>query len=76
MDLDSGSTAVAYRLLGVPTPLFTPLFVCSRATGWATLVAEQGANNKLIRPAADDVGPETRPFVPIAERREGAGTPG
>ena len=61
-------SASAYRLLGIPTSLFTPIFVCSRITGWAAHVFEQRANNKLIRPTADYVGPDARPFVPIAER--------
>jgi 2-methylcitrate synthase len=65
-------TAVAYRLLGVPTPLFTPLFACARVAGWAAHVAEQRADNKLIRPTADYIGPGPRPVVPIAGRTTGA----
>jgi 2-methylcitrate synthase len=61
-------SASAYRFLGIPTPLFTPIFVCSRITGWSAHIFEQRANNKLIRPTADYVGPDARSFVPIAER--------
>jgi 2-methylcitrate synthase len=61
-------SASAYRFLGIPTPLFTPIFVCSRVAGWAAHIVEQRANNKLIRPTADYVGPEPRAFVPIAAR--------
>jgi 2-methylcitrate synthase len=61
-------SASAYRFLGIPTPLFTPLFVCSRITGWSAHIFEQRANNKLIRPTADYIGPEARAFVPIGER--------
>jgi 2-methylcitrate synthase len=66
-------TAVAYRLMKVPTSMFTPLFVCSRVTGWAAHVAEQRSHNKLIRPTAEYIGPEPRPFVSITDRRPGAG---
>ena len=61
-------SASAYHFLGVPTPLFTPIFVFSRTAGWAAHVFEQRANNRLIRPSADYVGPATRDYVPIAQR--------
>src|SRR6478736_1129502 len=61
-------SASAYRFLGIPTPLFTPIFVCSRISGWAAHIFEQRANNKLIRPTADYVGPEARAFVTLAKR--------
>jgi 2-methylcitrate synthase len=67
-NLDFYSASV-YRFLGIPTPLFTPLFICSRVTGWAAHVVEQRADNRLIRPSADYVGPPPRPFVPIALRK-------
>ena len=55
-------SASAYRYMGIPTPLFTPLFVCSRITGWAAHIMEQRANNKLIRPNAEYIGPEPRDY--------------
>src|SRR5581483_10314411 len=61
-------SASAYHFLGIPTPLFTPIFVLSRISGWAAHVIEQRASNRLIRPTADYVGPEPRPFVPIDQR--------
>jgi 2-methylcitrate synthase len=61
-------SASAYHFMGIPTELFTPIFVCSRITGWAAHIMEQRANNKLIRPAADYIGPDTRPVVPLAQR--------
>jgi 2-methylcitrate synthase len=61
-------SASAYRLLGIPTPLFTPIFVCSRISGWSAHVFEQRANNKLIRPTADYVGPAPRPYLPLDRR--------
>ncbi|MEO1203360.1 MAG: 2-methylcitrate synthase [Pseudomonadota bacterium] len=60
--------ATVYHFLGVPTELFTPIFVCSRVTGWAAHVMEQRADNRLIRPAADYDGPSLKDWVPIAER--------
>lgn len=60
--------ASAYHFMGIPTKLFTPIFVCSRVTGWASHVIEQRANNRIIRPSAEYVGPEQRKVVPIAER--------
>lgn len=61
-------SASAYHFLGIETSLFTPIFVCSRVTGWAAHVLEQRANNRLIRPSADYVGPEERPFPALADR--------
>ncbi|KPK56127.1 MAG: methylcitrate synthase, partial [Gammaproteobacteria bacterium SG8_31] len=61
-------TASTYHFLGIPTPLFTPIFVCSRVTGWAAHVIEQRADNRLIRPGADYIGPELQDWVPIEKR--------
>ncbi|GLP97575.1 bifunctional 2-methylcitrate synthase/citrate synthase [Paraferrimonas sedimenticola] len=60
--------ASAYHFMGIPTKLFTPIFVCSRLTGWAAHVFEQRANNRIIRPSADYVGVEPRNVVPLSER--------
>jgi len=61
-------SAVAYRFCDIPTPLFTPIFVISRTSGWAAHIMEQRANNRLIRPTAEYVGPEPRSYTPIGER--------
>lgn len=60
--------ASAYNLMGIPTPLFTPIFVMSRVTGWCAHVFEQRADNRIIRPGADYIGPEARSYVPIEDR--------
>ncbi len=60
--------ASAYHFMGIPTKLFTPIFVCSRVTGWASHVIEQRSNNRIIRPSAEYIGPEQRKVVPIAQR--------
>jgi len=60
--------ASAYHTMGIPTELFTPIFVLSRITGWAAHIMEQRANNRIIRPGADYTGPDERPFVPIEAR--------
>lgn len=61
-------SASAYHMMGVPTPLFTPIFVVSRITGWAAHIMEQRGNNVLIRPGADYTGPEEQEWVPIEKR--------
>ncbi|EKO3413606.1 bifunctional 2-methylcitrate synthase/citrate synthase [Vibrio fluvialis] len=60
--------ASAYHFMGIPTKLFTPIFVMSRLTGWAAHVYEQRANNRIIRPSADYVGPDHQQWLPIEKR--------
>lgn len=60
--------ASAYHFMGIPTPLFTPIFVMSRVTGWTAHIMEQRANNRIIRPSADYTGPEPRSVTPLSDR--------
>jgi len=62
-------SGICYRLMGIPTELFTPMFACSRVVGWTAHILEQWSNNRLMRPRAEYCGPEHLTYVPIEQRQ-------